>query len=100
EISLQQEIMRAMFQNDPGRAIQIATDRLKANMADPVVLSTLNMVATNGSAQALPFLLEIAKSSPNAKARKDAIFWMSQTRGDKDVVVDALNGLLPTLNVD
>jgi tetratricopeptide (TPR) repeat protein len=98
EISLQQEIMRAMFRNNVGRAIEIAMERLKANMADPVVLSTLNMVATSASAQALPMLLEIARNSPNAKARKDAIFWISQSRGDKDAIVDTLTGLLPALS--
>ncbi len=90
--------MRAMFRNNVGRAIEIAMERLKANMADPVVLSTLNMVATSASAQALPMLLEIAKNSPNAKARKDAIFWISQSRGDKDAIVDTLTGLLPALS--
>ncbi|HYR41919.1 MAG TPA: HEAT repeat domain-containing protein [Terriglobia bacterium] len=90
EIGLQQEIMRAMFRSDVNRALEIATERLKSNMADPLVMSTLNMLATSASAQALPMLLEIAKNSPNAKARKDAIFWMSQTAGDKDSIVDAL----------
>src|SRR5205814_1667036 len=67
------------------------------DMADPVVLSTLDAVASSASTQALPFLLDIAKNSPNMKARKDAIFWMTQAGGDKDAVVDTLNGLLPAL---
>ena len=85
--------MRAMFRSDADRAIVIATERLKSNIADPVVISTLNMVATSASAQALPMLLEIAKNSPNAKGRKDAIFWMSQLKVDKDAVVDSLLNL-------
>ena len=93
EITLQQEMMRAMFRSDADRAIVIATERLKSNIADPVVISTLNMLASSASAQALPMLLEIAKNSSNAKARKDAIFWMSQSRGDKDAVVDSLLSL-------
>jgi hypothetical protein len=93
EITLQQEMMRAMFRSDADRAIVIATERLKSNIADPVVISALNMVAASASAQALPMLLEIAKNSPNAKARKDAIFWMSQSRVDKDAVVDSLLSL-------
>jgi len=99
EISLQQEIMRAMFRVDVNRALEIATERLKSNMADPLVMSTLNMLATSASAQALPMLLDIAKNSPNAKARKDAIFWMSQTTGDKDSIVEALLQLSSS-NVD
>lgn len=97
EVALQQEIMRAVFQNNPERAIEIATDRLKGNPADPLVLSSLNMVAQSRSAQALPMLLAIAKNATNAKARKDAIFWISQSRGDKDTIVDTLVGLLPSL---
>jgi tetratricopeptide (TPR) repeat protein len=93
EISLQQEIMRAMFRSNADRALGIAIERLKSNMADPVVISTLNMVATSASAQALPMLVEIAKNSPNPKARKDAIFWISQARLDRDSTVDALLGL-------
>ena len=82
--------MRAIFRSDVNRALEIATERLKSNMADPLVMSILNMLAASASAQALPMLLEIARNSPNAKARKDAIFWMSQATGDKDSIVDAL----------
>jgi HEAT repeat protein len=100
QVSLMQEAMRAMFRNDGNRAIEIAMGRLKADMADPVVLSTLDAVATSASMQALPFLLDIAKNSPNMKARKDAIFWISQSRGNKDAAVDALTGLFSNLPDD
>ena len=100
EVSLQQEILRAIFRSNADRAIEIATERLKANPADPVVVSTLNMVATSHSPQALAMLLAIAKSSPNAKARRDAIFWIGHTNGDKDSIVDILAGLLPAMTDD
>jgi tetratricopeptide (TPR) repeat protein len=98
EISLQQEIMRAMFQSNGDRAIEIATERLKANPGDPVVLSSMNMIASSRSAQAMPMLISIAKSSTNQRARRDAIFWLGQSRTDKDAVVDTLVGLLPSLS--
>jgi len=97
EVSLQQEILRAIFRSNADRAIEIATERLKANPADPVVVSTLNMVATSHSPQALAMLMAIAKSSPNAKARRDAIFWIGHTNGDKDSIVYILAGLLPAM---
>jgi tetratricopeptide (TPR) repeat protein len=97
EISLQQEILRAMFRVNSDRAIEIATERLKTNPADPVVLSSLNALAMSRSAQALPMLLTIVKTSTNPKARRDAIFWIGQSRGDKDMAVDTLVGLLPGL---
>jgi tetratricopeptide (TPR) repeat protein len=101
EVALQQEIMRAVFQNNPERAIEIATDRLKNNPSDPLVLSSLYLVAESRSAQALPMLLTIVKNAKNnARARKDAIFWISQSRGDREMVVDTLVGLLPSLTDD
>jgi len=100
EISLQQEIMRAMFRNNVNRAIEIANERLKADPGDPVVLSSLSVVASSQSAQALSMLLGIVRNSPNARARRDAIFWLGQTRGDNDAIVDTLIGLLPSLGDD
>jgi TolA-binding protein len=99
EVSLQQEIMRAMFQSNADRAFEIATERLKANPGDPVVLASLNMIAQSRSAQAMPMLISIAKSSTNSRARKDAIYWLGQSRvGDRDAVVDTLVSLLPSLS--
>ena len=100
ELSLKQEVMRTVFRNEPDRAITIQEELLKSNPADPLVLSTLNMLATSQSPKALPMLLEIAKNSSNPKARKDAIFWIGRSGGDKDAVVDALTGLLPSANAD
>ena len=100
QISWQQEVMRVFFRSDADRALQIAMERLKTDMADPVVLSTLDAVAQSASANALPFLLDVAKNSPNTRARKDAIFWMSQSRGNKDALVDTLTGFLPTMTDD
>jgi HEAT repeat protein len=100
ELSYRQEILRAMFANDPDRAIRIESDLFKSNPADPLVLSTLNMLATSRSEKALPMLLDMAKNSSNVKARKDAIFWISQSRGDKDSIVDTLTGLLPSASTD
>ena len=98
EISLQQEIMRAIFQSNGDRAIQIATERLQVNPGDPVVLSSMNMIASSRSPQAMPMLISIAKTSTNQRARRDAIFWLGQSRTDKDAVVDTLVGLLPSLS--
>jgi len=100
EISLQQEIMRAMFHVNVDRAIEIATERLKANPADPVVLSSLNLVAASPSPQSTSMLVTIAKNSVNPKARRDAIFWLGQSRANRDAVVDTLVGLLPTIADD
>ena len=98
EISLQQEIMRAVFRNNAERGIEIAAERLKNDPADPVVLSNLHMVASSLSSQALPMLVSIVRSSTNLKARKDAIFWMGQSKAEnRDAAVDTIAGLVPSL---
>jgi tetratricopeptide (TPR) repeat protein len=96
QISFLQEAMRVMFRNDASRALQIATERLKADMADPVVISSMSILVSNASAQGLPILVEIAKNSPDMRARKDAAYWMTRVNSDKDRIVDTLMGLLPT----
>jgi TolA-binding protein len=98
EISLQQEIMNAVFRNNFDRALEIAAERLKANPSDPLVLSSLHLLAAGQSAQALSMLVGIVKNPPNMKARRDAIFWIGQSKGDKDSVIDTLTGLLPSLS--
>jgi len=100
EVSLQQEIMRAMFRNNVDRAIEIANERLKADPGDPVVLSSLNVIASSHSAQAMSMLLGIVRNSPNPRARRDAIFWLGQSRGDNDTIVDTIVNLLPSLSED
>ena len=100
EISLLQEALRVMFQSDAPGAVQVVSDRLKTNMADPVVLSSMSMLATTASTQGLPILVAIAKSSPSLKGRQDAIYWISKTDGDKNATVDTLMGLLPALSDD
>jgi len=100
EVGLQQEIMRAVFASNTDRAIEIASERLKSDPADPVVLSNLYMVADSRSPKALPMLLDIARNSTNVKARKDAIFWISQSKGDREAAVDALVAMLPSVQED
>ena len=100
EISLQQEVLRALFHSNVDHAIEIAAERLKTNPADPVVLASLNLMASSRSPQAMSMLLGIVKSSPNAKARRDAIYWLGQSRGDRDAIVDTLVGLIPSLSED
>jgi hypothetical protein len=100
QISLMQEALRVMIRSDIPRAVQIASERLRANMADPVVISTMSTLAISAVPQGLPILVEIAKNSPDIKARKDAVFWLSRAPANKDLIVDTLVSLLPTLGDD
>ena len=94
ETSLQQEILRVLLMNNPDRGIEVASDRLKADPSDPVVLANLSAIATSPSSKGLPLLISIAKSSPSMKARRDATFWLARSRADKDVLVGTLLEIL------
>ena len=94
EISLQQEILRVLLQNNPDRGIDVATERLKADPSDPVVISNLSAIARSSSEKAFPMLVAIAKTSPSSKARLDATFWVGRGPGDKDAIVTTLLEIL------
>src|ERR1019366_4891931 len=64
ELTLQQEVLRVLFENNPDRAIEIATERLKADPSDPLVVANLYMLANSKSDKALPMLVVLAKTSP------------------------------------
>jgi len=97
EVSLQQEILRAVFRNNADRAIDIAAERLRTDPADPVVLSNLHMVAESTSTKALPMLTNVVRTSTNPNARRDAIYFISRARGEKDALADVLVTLVPNL---
>jgi HEAT repeat protein len=86
ETRLQQEVFRSLLRNNADRAIDLATERLKTNPADPVVLGNLGAIATSGSAKAQPLLLTIAKTSTSTPARRDATMSIVRNRDDKDAL--------------
>ena len=73
EVSLKQEILRVLLQNEPDRAIDLAADRLKADPADPVVMNNLSVMARSNSSKALPLIMSIAKTSTDTRSRRQAI---------------------------
>ena len=100
ETSLQQEILRSLFRNDPDRALAVAAERLEANPSDPVVMANFHMIAREDSEASLEMLTNLAKNSPDDRIRKEAIFWISRWDGDEDRVVDVLLDILPTIDDD
>jgi hypothetical protein len=100
ETRLQQEALRVLFENNPDRAIEIATDRLKSDPTDVVILSSLHMVANSRSEKAIPMLVMLAKTSPDSRSRRDAIQWIGRARGEKDALADILVGLVPSMTGD
>ncbi len=100
EVSLQQEIMRAVIASHPERAMEIAAERLERNPSDPVVLANFHMIARSDTDQALDMLQNIATNSESERARKEAIFWISRWDGDQERVVDVLLEILPSVSDD
>ena len=81
-IKLQQEVFRTIMRNSPERGLEIATDRLKADPGDPVVIGNLSSIAGSNSPKALPLLVTIAKSSTNQNARREAASAIGRSRND------------------
>jgi hypothetical protein len=82
-VRFQQEVFRTLVRTNADRAMEIATDRLKADPGDPVVLGNLAIIANSSSTKALPLLISIAKTSTNVAARREAASTIGRTR-DKD----------------
>ena len=94
------EALRVLFENNPDRAIEIAGERLKADPHDELVLSSLHLFANSKSDKALPMLVSVAKTSTDPKARRDAVYWISRSRGEKDAITDILIGFVPSMTSD
>ena len=75
EVRLQLEVLRVLFENNPDRAIEISTDRLRTDPSDIVVLSSLNMVAQSRSDKAMPLLVTLAKCRQQDPSRRRWLDW-------------------------
>ena len=83
EIGLKQEAFRSLLRSNPDRAIEVASERLKDDPGDPVVLASLPSISQSESAKARPLLISIAKTSTNTNARQQAVSAIARNRDDK-----------------
>ena len=91
--SLDQEILRVIIDRDPDTGIEIARQRFKGNPSDPAVITNLSVIAGSGSAQAMPFLVNVAGSAASPNAKSMAVFFMFQDHNKaaaEKVVVEIL----------
>jgi HEAT repeat protein len=84
QVQFQQEVFRTLLRNSPERGLEIASERLKADPSDPVVIGNLSAIASSGSANAVPLLISIAKTSSNIDARSAAVSALTRNRNDKN----------------
>ena len=77
--------LQSLFQADQDRAINIATEALRANPTQcPEFQSVaVSMLGSQGGARAVPILLDIARTNPNAKLRLTAIKRLGEQHNDQ-----------------
>ncbi|HEV8168638.1 MAG TPA: HEAT repeat domain-containing protein [Pyrinomonadaceae bacterium] len=81
--------LQSLFQADQERAFTIATEALKANPNCPgFPAAAVSMLGSQGGARAVPLLLDIARSNPDAKLRLTAIKRLGEQRSDQ--IIDEL----------
>ncbi len=78
--------LQSLFESDPERAVGFAADLLKADSTASVWVKeiALNLLGTNagGNNRALALLMDAARTNPNARLRRAAIFGLAHT-GDE-----------------
>ena len=77
--------LQSLFQADQERAISIATEALRANpnQCPGFPAAAVSMLGSQGGARAVPLLLEIARSNPDAKLRLTAIKRLGEQHSDQ-----------------
>jgi HEAT repeat protein len=68
----------------------LATDSGDVEVQKQAVFS----ISQRDASEAIPILMKVAKTHPNLEIRKQAIFWMTQTEGEDERVVEFLRELL------
>lgn len=97
--SLDQEVLRVIIDADPAKGIAVARERLKVNPSDPAVITNLSVIAGSGSAQAMPFLVDVAGSAASSNAKSMAVFFMFRPGPAKDTADKAVVEILKDKDV-
>lgn len=82
--------LQSLFQSNPDRAIELATNMLKSDAKTGKQLkeAAIALLGQHGGAKSASLLMELARVQTDAKVRSMAIFWLGQR--DDDSVVDNL----------
>src|SRR6185295_3701172 len=77
--------LQSLFQADQERAINIATEALRANptQCPGFQAAAVSMLGSQGGARAVPILLDIARSNPDPKLRLTAIKRLGEQHTDQ-----------------
>ena len=77
--------LQSLFQADQERAISIATEALRANpnQCPGFPAAAVSMLGSQGGARAVPLLLDIARTNPDAKLRLTAIKRLGEQHNDQ-----------------
>ncbi|MDT7605453.1 MAG: hypothetical protein QOF61_3450 [Acidobacteriota bacterium] len=83
--------LQSLFDNNPERAIQYATEMLKSNTSPQMKEAVVSLLGSHGGRQAVPLLLQIARSDADARLRRTAIHRLGEEGGD--AVIDDLRSI-------
>lgn len=84
--------LQSLFDNNPERAMQYASEMLKSSATTPQMKeAVVSLVGSHGGKEALPVLLQIARTDPDPKLRRTAIHRLGEEGGES--VVDDLRAI-------
>jgi HEAT repeat protein len=84
--------LQSLFDNNPERAIQYVTEMLKSPTTTPQMKeSAIALLGSHGGRQAVPLLLQIARTETDPRLRRTAIHRLGEEGGE--AVVDDLRGI-------
>jgi HEAT repeat protein len=87
--------LQSLFENNPERAFQYASEMLKSPATSPQMKeAVVSLIGSHGGKQALPLLLQIARTDPDPRLRRTAIHRLGEEGGD--AVIDDLRGIYQT----
>jgi HEAT repeat protein len=84
--------LQSLFDNNPERAIQYVTEMLKSPQTTPQMKeAVVSLLGSNGGRQAVPLLLQLARTDASSRIRQTAIHRLGEEGGDS--VIDDLRGI-------
>jgi HEAT repeat protein len=84
--------LQSLFDNNPDRAIQYVSEMLKSPTTTPQMKETLvALLGSHGGRQAVPLLLQLARTDASTRIRQTAIHRLGEDGGE--AVLDDLRGI-------
>jgi HEAT repeat protein len=87
--------LQSLFDNNPERAFQYAAEMLKSSTTSAQMKeAVVSLLGSHGGRQAVPLLLQIARTDPDVRLRRTAIHRLGEEGGES--VIDDLRAIYQT----